>query len=108
ILYVRPQAHRGLEDVPNTRKSWAYIGSANCSESAWGKLVQDRSKKRPKLNCRNWECGVIIPVHDSGSSGTTLDTAVERGMGTFAGTVPVPIQYPGEEYGESQPWFYSK
>lgn len=43
-------------------KGWAYVGSANLSESAWGRLVKDRETKQPKLNCRNWECGVIVPV----------------------------------------------
>jgi len=25
-------------------------------------LVKDKATKLPKLNCRNWECGVVIPV----------------------------------------------
>ena len=44
------------------RKDYAYIGSANLSESAWGKVVVDRKLKTEKLNCRNWECGVLVPV----------------------------------------------
>lgn len=44
--------------------AWAYVGSANMSESAWGKLVWDRSRKEWKMNCRNWECGVLIAVPD--------------------------------------------
>ena len=27
-----------------------------------GKLVIDRNTKSPKLNVKNWECGVLIPV----------------------------------------------
>lgn len=27
-----------------------------------GRLVFDRTTKQPKLNCRNWECGVVVPV----------------------------------------------
>jgi hypothetical protein len=27
-----------------------------------GRLVKDQKTKLPKLNCRNWECGVIVPV----------------------------------------------
>ncbi|KAL4927449.1 uncharacterized protein BDV17DRAFT_282549 [Aspergillus undulatus] len=61
ILYVQPDEPIFLPD--NTQcLGWAYVGSANCSESAWGRLVTDRTTKQPKLNCRNWECGVIVPV----------------------------------------------
>ncbi|KAK5137285.1 hypothetical protein LTR08_000255 [Meristemomyces frigidus] len=42
--------------------AWAYVGSANMSESAWGKLVYDKKEKAWKINCRNWECGVLLPV----------------------------------------------
>jgi hypothetical protein len=56
ILYAR-----GIND--NGQKvAWQYVGSANLSESAWGKLSWDKKKKEWKLGCRNWECGVIIPV----------------------------------------------
>ena len=89
ILFVRPPAGEG--------RSWAYVGSANCSESAWGKLSKDRATKRPKLNCRNWECGVIIKAGEVGG---------EAGyMAVFEGVVPVPMVAPGEEYGARKPWF---
>lgn len=82
--------------------AWAYIGSANCSESAWGKLFKDRATKLPKLNCRNWECGVIVPVrHESGESKL-------EDLKQFEGIVPVPMECPGEIYGDRQPWYYSE
>ncbi|TDZ19102.1 hypothetical protein Cob_v008024 [Colletotrichum orbiculare MAFF 240422] len=43
--------------------AWAYVGSANLSESAWGRLVKDRQLGTTKLNCRNWECGVLVAVN---------------------------------------------
>ncbi|KAL8674241.1 MAG: hypothetical protein Q9168_001366 [Polycauliona sp. 1 TL-2023] len=61
IIYVYPTSHDPTTSHTSSSTSWAYIGSANCSESAWGRLVKDRQTKLPKLNCRNWECGVIIP-----------------------------------------------
>ncbi|KAL4941455.1 hypothetical protein BDV06DRAFT_194538 [Aspergillus oleicola] len=61
ILYVQPDEPISLPDNSQCL-GWAYVGSANCSESAWGRLVTDRTTKRPKLNCRNWECGVVVPV----------------------------------------------
>ena len=82
--------------------SWAYIGSANCSESAWGKLVKDRASKLPKLNCRNWECGIIVPLRSNGRKIEQKDLAM------FECSVPVPMQYPGEHYGSCKPWYYSE
>ncbi|PLB49439.1 putative tyrosyl-DNA phosphodiesterase [Aspergillus steynii IBT 23096] len=61
LLYVRPDEPIPMKDDTECR-AWAYVGSANLSESAWGRLVQDRSTKQPKLNCRNWECGVLVPI----------------------------------------------
>lgn len=61
LIYVTPSKPIILHDR-TVCKGWAYVGSANLSESAWGRLVKDRKTKQPKLNCRNWECGVIVPV----------------------------------------------
>lgn len=54
--------HTKKDENPGDDIAWAYIGSANMSESAWGKLVWDRSRKEWKMNCRNWECGVLMKV----------------------------------------------
>lgn len=66
--------------------------------------------KGPRLNCRNWECGVLVPLtraskpseafgHDQGSGSCRGDLAI------FEDSVPVPMKYPGEEYGMKEPWF---
>lgn len=65
-----------------------------------GRLVKDRASGQPKLNCRNWECGVLIPV--SGE-------AVGSGLGAFEKKIPVPMVVPGEAYGKAgtkRPWFF--
>lgn len=79
-----------------------------------GKLVMDVGKKRPKLKCKNWECGVIIPVF-TGKSGKTLSgKALERtealGMEVFRKVVPVPMRVPAESIVEMQrvPWFHNE
>ncbi|CAD0105863.1 unnamed protein product [Aureobasidium uvarum] len=59
ILYAR-----GVNDK-GQKIAWRYVGSANLSESAWGKLSWDRKNKEWKLGCKNWECGVILPVRFS-------------------------------------------
>ncbi|KAG7051500.1 ubiquitin interaction domain-containing protein, partial [Colletotrichum scovillei] len=60
VIFVRERAHDGAV--------WAYVGSANLSESAWGRLVKDRESGTAKLTCRNWECGVLVAVKDSSAS----------------------------------------
>ena len=68
ILYAR-----GINDK-GQQIAWQYMGSANLSESAWGKLSWDKKRKEWKLGCRNWECGVIMPVsieeHTNGGQNT--------------------------------------
>ncbi|KAK2867832.1 hypothetical protein FQN49_003430 [Arthroderma sp. PD_2] len=103
ILFVRPEGDPIKRPDDSLCRGWAYVGSANLSESAWGRLVIDRKTKQAKLNCRNWECGVLVPVEASDTArtpGGELDTV-------FGDTVPVPMQVPGDEYADGeQPWFY--
>ena len=71
----------------------------------------DRATKKPKINCKNWECGVILPV-PAKSAGQTLSgippPVEQAGMDVFEGTVPVPMEVPGESLGEGpkEPWFF--
>ncbi|KAI1078488.1 phospholipase D/nuclease [Whalleya microplaca] len=78
-----------------TTAAYAYVGSANLSESAWGRLVREKGTGNPKLTCRNWECGVLV---------TSLS-----GLADFRSTVPIPMKMPGEKYGATQskrPWLF--
>ncbi|KIX06407.1 uncharacterized protein Z518_04383 [Rhinocladiella mackenziei CBS 650.93] len=93
-----------VESCQSVRIGWAYVGSANMSESAWGRLVQDRSTKEPRLNCRNWECGVIIPV-DSRSPNIRAPNGTDAGnLAMFDHLVPVPMKYPAETFEGKKPW----
>lgn len=87
-----------------------------------GRLVQDRATKSPKLNCRNWECGVVIPVLEAQSSTSTneskgkepasipgrKESESERALDVFLGTIPVPMVIPGRKYegGSLRPWYF--
>lgn len=86
-----------------------------------GRLSQDRTTKEPKLNCRNWECGVVIPVVDRSpatveqgkDSQPSLGLSADSHTGAvdiediFQGTIPVPMQVPGRVYGAGvRPWFF--
>lgn len=121
-------------------RAWAYVGSANLSESAWyvatwkslnvpngyhrGRLVQDRTTKKPKLNCRNWECGVLVPVIDKeqdpaassaktrslndNAEANTKPTESANTLDIFQGTVPVPMQFPARRFGpDLKPWYFT-
>ncbi|KAF8851122.1 phospholipase D/nuclease [Acephala macrosclerotiorum] len=103
--------HSKMIFIRGSKKAMAYVGSANLSESAWGKLVKDRTSKQPKLNCRNWECGVLLSA--SGSTMTRKPSESEAGgqslgMEVFDGVVPVPMLTPGEPYGARKPWYFSQ
>ncbi|EFR03475.1 tyrosyl-DNA phosphodiesterase domain-containing protein [Nannizzia gypsea CBS 118893] len=131
VLYVRPEgvARTDIKTKGKSKESesdrcryagWAYVGSANLSESAWGRLVIDRKTKQAKLNCRNWECGVVVPVGSVGyDDGTKKDEQDQKedekvkGKGegelsrVFGEAVPVPMREPDRKYaGGEQPWFY--
>ncbi|KAM5353765.1 hypothetical protein ACJ41O_000415 [Fusarium nematophilum] len=78
-----PTATCGSNDVDDsadpsaaeTSPGWAYIGSANLSESAWGRIVKDRATGQPKMSCRNWESGVVVRISSSSTS-TSRSSAV--------------------------------
>lgn len=95
---------RGIREGGNPF-AWVYIGSANISESAWGAQKVLKSGQMGSLNVRNWECGVVVPV----SSEKMAETGVVAGqvppMAVFEGTIEVPFVFPGDQYGEKQPWF---
>lgn len=43
---------------------YAYVGSANCSSSAWSSgLSQSKQDKEPSIFCRSYEVGVLVPLH---------------------------------------------
>ena len=100
IMYVRGK--RQKDDGSRVPMAWAYVGSANLSESAWGKVVTDKATKQPKLNARNWECGVVMQVPLDGNDGTGEDLS----MNVFKDTIGLPFTWPAEEYGARRPWFF--
>jgi hypothetical protein len=100
-------------------KAWAYVGSANLSESAWGKIVRDAKRKENKLVCRNWECGVLVPVassaksdgKDASAASATAAAAGQKGKSLkerFRGCLDVPFEIPAPTYGDRDPWFFKK
>lgn len=133
ILYAR-----GKQIDADTKKvkdvAWFYIGSANMSESAWGKLSYDKTRKAWKIVCRNWECGVILPVpaetlqgistagsavkmekvegedseteSEDESNGTEAHRSKLVGMDVFNHVAELPFEFPGPRYGGQEPWYF--
>ncbi|KAH8653643.1 tyrosyl-DNA phosphodiesterase-domain-containing protein [Xylariales sp. PMI_506] len=111
IMFVRPHGSASNEHPV----AWGYVGSANLSESAWGRLTKDRQTGTPKLACRNWECGVLLPAHKDPSglhaaaAAAAADTRAPHSLSVFPGTIPVPIVIPSEPYGRTgskSPWLF--
>lgn len=107
----------GPEDEDNAgategkKVAWAYVGSHNFTQAAWGTLSRDKNTKTLKVNCRNNECGVIIPIFRGGASeqvGQEDKNAEEDGLPgyeVFARKMEIPFEIPGERYGNKKPWF---
>lgn len=118
VLYVRYRTpvHVSSHDTECSYAGWAYVGSANCSESAWGR-VTNSAKGASKFTCRNWESGVLVPVRTSPTTETVtsasgdsdlLDSGPPRLDAVFRGIVPVPMLTPSVRYKSAglQPWFF--
>jgi hypothetical protein len=104
ILYARGlQRTEAESDVKKI--AWAYVGSANMSESAWGKLIYDRKEKKWKINCKNWECGVLLPVSTDGAKTEAGEDGIVD-MEVFKDVVEPPFMYPGLEYEDREPWYF--
>jgi hypothetical protein len=91
--------------------AWVYIGSHNLSESAWGKLSKDRLRNEQKMVCRNWECGVLIPVHrmadrESEKSVEAVEHSPKLDLRSiFRPILDIPFEVPGPAY-DTKPWFF--
>ena len=75
-------------------------------------MVQDKATKQPKLNCRNWECGVVIPVangvSEQGLEDFREDSPKMDSLDVFATIAPIPVKWPAEslEAAKRAPWFF--
>ena len=71
-----------------------------------GRLVQDKATREPRLNCRNWECGVIMPIPAKCSElrDGAVASHIETGLTAFTGHVPVPMKLPSESMLKKTPW----
>jgi hypothetical protein len=81
--------------------AWVYAGSANLSESAWGKMSWDRSKKEWKMGCRNWECGVVISVPaDKHTQGMSIEQHARQTKKQKQDLPPEEVETESEDDGQ--------
>ena len=68
--------------------------------------MQDKASKEPRLNCRNWECGVIIPIlaKSGDSRGSAVTSHLHAGLTPFVDHVPVPMKFPSDSMDQKKPW----
>ncbi|KEF58082.1 uncharacterized protein A1O9_06005 [Exophiala aquamarina CBS 119918] len=82
---------------------------ADMYTSCRGRLVQDKSTGTPKLNCRNWECGVIVPVEEEGEDmKSSTNSSGEGALVVMGRVVPVPMEHPGKSFEGRKPWLFSE
>jgi hypothetical protein len=86
--------------------AWAYIGSANLSEAAWGRQNELKSGRPGKLSINNWEAGVVIPVPEEAFKELKVEDGEVPPMTVFEKILEIPFQYPGEPYGSRKPWYF--
>ena len=113
IMFVRGVASQtriagNAED--RTWKSWAYIGSANLTASAWGTIskVGKGASRKEVLLCRNWECGVILPgrVVTEKKPSQPDGQVVPRLKEMFEGVMEVPFDEKETSYEGKEPWLF--
>ncbi|OQE43352.1 hypothetical protein PENCOP_c003G03192 [Penicillium coprophilum] len=114
LVFVHPSTPIDMPDNKECR-GWAYVGSANLSESAWGRIVKDPKTKQLKMNCRNWECGVLVPIINEKKAGEKNKGPETQGTvpsaplpaEVFRDTVPVPVRLPAVPLAENRkPFFF--
>lgn len=77
-------------------------------------MTKDRVSKGPRLTCRNWECGVVIPmpntntkrkISTASSSEEMLGNNNNNMIEIFEeGHFPIPMVTPGKKYGHKKPY----
>ncbi|UZJ56653.1 hypothetical protein CBS101457_005973 [Exobasidium rhododendri] len=61
IIALWPEVEKSGEDVIG----WAYMGSHNLTQAAWGNISQAKAGAEPQCGIGNWELGVVMPLRRS-------------------------------------------
>jgi len=79
--------------------AWVYIGSANPTSAAWGRLT------RHGISINNHECGIVacVPANQL----RFADATPLPSIASFDQLLPVPFAYPGQLFSSHEPpWFF--
>lgn len=64
ILALQPDADdAGI--APDTVVGWAYMGSHNLTQAAWGNISAVKGSNEVQMSSGNWELGVVVPLRRS-------------------------------------------
>lgn len=101
VLCFVPLVHTHTHERPKSITDCVSYFRFHCR----GRLVKDRETKQPRLDARNWECGVVMPMAPNQASRGTSGGEAEI-VEVFCG-FPIPIELPGLPYGDDErsPWF---
>ncbi|KAK1821800.1 hypothetical protein LTR12_003849 [Friedmanniomyces endolithicus] len=106
--------------------AWVYVGSANMSESAWGKMSYDKKAKGWKMGSPGSERKAEVKratvkkesvegedsETESDEEGDDVEGVGNRGqmvgMEVFDESVTPPFEYPGREYEGREPWYFQE
>lgn len=103
-----------------------FTDSCNWTNEFRGRLTKDAKTGDFKMNCRNWECGVIVPVINKSTVPNDSQKEENKGKGKdpevsskvddapaqlpvelFQDTIPVPMKIPAAELNENRkPFIY--
>jgi hypothetical protein len=102
-------SHNKLILTRSSQRAHLYVGSANLSANAWGKLSLVKSKnvlsptsklkdnaceKERRLAIQNWECGVLLQVSQDGED-----------MRALGSKLVMPFRMPADVYDDDDmPW----
>ena len=85
-MYVQPK--NAAKGSAEKGRSWVYVGSANCSKSAWciGRYTF----------MKNCEAGVVLPIPAKTEKveGKKKVGSEAQGLEVFEGVVPIPLRLP--------------
>jgi tyrosyl-DNA phosphodiesterase-1 len=79
---------------------WAYMGSHNLTQAAWGNLSQAKAGGETQCTIGNWELGIVVPIRQK-----DLDESQQKGESQCMGANIVTWQRPVEKYRAGDiPW----
>lgn len=64
ILAIRQAAEQNAytDSRDSNVVGWAYMGSHNLTQAAWGNISSPKQGSEPQMSINNWELGIVVPL----------------------------------------------